>query len=226
MTFAGFEPETFAFLENLAANNSKEWFEANKGDYQRAVKKPADRFRPALQEALEEITGRALASKQFRINRDLRFSKDKTPYNTHIRMAFWPTGTAFEGKDAQPPSFFLSIEAAHIRFGTGCMAFSKPVLGKYLSALETGSGDEVAALLAQLQKKGFEVSEPDLAKAPRGFPKDHSHAELARHKGLGVWKSLPDTEAVLGNGAVASLVDSWEPTLPFWRYLLDLQERT
>ncbi|MCK7613512.1 DUF2461 domain-containing protein [Roseibium sediminicola] len=226
MTSAGFEPETFRFLENLAANNSKEWFEANKVDYQRAIKKPADQFRPALQGALEELTGRALASKQFRINRDLRFSKDKTPYNTHIRMAFWPTGTAFEGKDAQPPSFFLSIEADHIRLGTGCMAFSKPVLGKYLSALETGGGDEVAALLTQLQKKEFELSEPDLAKAPRGFPKDHPHAELARHKGLGVWKTLPDPKAVLGNGAVAALVESWAPTLPFWRYLLGLQERT
>lgn len=226
MTSAGFQTETFRFLEALAANNSREWFEANKTDYQRFVKKPADLFRPALQEALAEHTGRALASKQFRINRDLRFSKDKTPYNAHIRMAFWPTGTAFEGKDAQPPSFFLSIEADHIRFGTGCMAFSKLVLGSYLNALETGGGNEIADLLAQLQKEGFEVSEPDLAKVPRGFPKDHAHAELARHRGLATWKILPDTGTVLGDGAIAALVESWAPTLPFWRYLLALQERT
>jgi len=225
MTSAGFQPETFRFLENLAANNSKEWFGANKADYQRAVKNPADLFRPALQEALAEHTGRALASKQFRINRDLRFSKDKTPYNTHIRMAFWPSGSAFEGKDAQPPCFFLSIEADHIRFGTGCMAFSKPVLGNFLNTLETG-GDEIADLLAQLQKEGFEVSEPDLVKVPRGFPKDHARAELARHKGLAVWKTLPDKGTVLGDGAIASLVKSWAPTVPFWRYLLALQEKT
>jgi len=226
MSSAGFQPETFRFLSDLAANNSREWFEANKADYQSAVKKPADRFRPALQDALADLTAHPFASKQFRINRDLRFSKDKTPYNTHIRMAFWPTGAAFEGKDAQPPSFFLSIEADHIRFGTGCMAFSKPVLGSYLHALEAGGGDEISALLAQVRAKAFESSDPDLAKAPRGFPKDHAHADLARHKGLAVWKTLPDTRAVLGDGAVAKLVESWTPTLPFWRYLLDLQEIT
>lgn len=225
MTPAGFQPETFRFLKNLAANNSREWFEAHKADYQRSVKKPADLFRPALQEALEHLCECPLASKQFRINRDLRFSKDKTPYNTHIRMAFWPTGTAFEGKDAQPPSFFLSIEADHIRFGTGCMAFSKPVLGAFLRALETGDGETIAGLLADLERQGFEVSEPDLAKAPRGFPKDHVHADLARHKGLGVWKTLPDTGTIRGETAIDTLLERWKPTLPFWKYFLNLQEK-
>lgn len=222
MTSAGFPPETFRFLSDLAANNTRDWFEAHKADYQRFVKKPADLFRPALQEALEDLTGRPLASKQFRINRDLRFSKDKTPYNTHVRMAFWPTGSAFEGKDAQPPSFFLSVEADHVRFGTGCMAFAKPVLGAYLNALETDGGDAIADLLARLRQQGFDTSEPDLAKVPRGFPKDHAHAGLARHKGLAVWKSLSGTEAA----TVSGLTGHWAPTLPFWRYLASLQERT
>ncbi|WP_269580928.1 DUF2461 domain-containing protein [Roseibium sp. Sym1] len=225
MTSAGFQSETFRFLEDLAANNSRDWFEAHKADYQRFVKKPADAFRPALLHALEEVTGHALASKQFRINRDLRFSKDKTPYNTHIRMAFWPSGATFAGKEAQPPGFFLSVERDHLRFGTGCMAFSKAVLGAYLHALETGDGETIAGLLTDLERQGFEISEPDLARIPRGFPKDHPHAELARHKGLAVWKSLPDTKAVLGDGAVATLVESWAPSLPFWKYFLSLQEK-
>lgn len=225
MTSTGFQPDTFRFLQDLASNNSREWFEAHKGDYQRAVKKPADLFRPALQDALEALTGRALASKQFRINRDLRFSKDKTPYNTHIRMAFWPTGSAFDGKQAQPPSFFLSIEVDHIRFGTGCMAFSRPVLGAYLSGLEASEGTTLDELLTGLKARDFEVSAPDLAKPPRGFPRDHAHADLARHKGLAVWKTLAGPDAVQGETAVAALAKEWGPTLPFWKYLCSLQER-
>ncbi|MDN3720050.1 DUF2461 family protein [Roseibium salinum] len=110
-------------MKGLAANNTKTWFEANKSDYLHFVKQPSDALRRALQEALSELTGREITSKQFRINRDLRFSRDKRPFNAHVRMAFWPTGSTFEGKDAQPPSFFLSIEPDHIRIGTGCMAF-------------------------------------------------------------------------------------------------------
>ncbi|MEM9632960.1 MAG: TIGR02453 family protein [Pseudomonadota bacterium] len=222
MTSAGFPPEAFKFLTSLSQNNTKEWFEANKSHYQQAIKKPADHFRPELERALSTLTGHEIASKQFRINRDLRFSKDKTPYNTHIRMAFWPKGSAFEGRDAQPPSFFLSVEPSHIRFGTGCMAFSKPILGTYLHALEAGKGEEIEALLNTLISQGFERSAPDLAKAPRGFPKDHPHADLARHKGLAVWKTTNDIKMVIGEEAAGSLADAWRPALPFWSWLVAL----
>ncbi|MES0811186.1 TIGR02453 family protein [Roseibium sp. SCPC15] len=226
MTSAGFPPETFEFLKNLSNNNTREWFETSKSIYQQAVKKPADLFRPELERALSTLTDHDIASKQFRINRDLRFSKDKTPYNTHIRMAFWPKGNAFEGRDAQPPSFFLSVEPDHIRFGTGCMAFSKPVLGAYLRALEAGKGKEIDDLLNDLTNQDFERSAPDLAKAPRGFPKDHPQADLARHKGLAVWKTIDDTGLLTREGAASALVDAWRPTLPFWSSLVTLCSNT
>lgn len=222
MTAPGFSTETFTFLASLKANNSREWFDAHKPDYQKVVKKPADALRTELTRQLAGLTGYETVSKQFRINRDLRFSKDKTPYNAHIRMAFWPKGKAFEGREAQPPSFFVSFEPDRIRLGTGCMAFSKAALGSYLHALENGSGNEIAELMSELEARGFERSPPDLAKAPRGFPKDHEHADLARHKGLAVWTSVADTSLVTGDAAASFLVDTWKPTLVFWTWLVDL----
>ena len=106
MSTAGFASETFAFLKSLKNNNTKDWFDAHKADYQSFVKKPADSFRVDVARELSGLTGHEIVSKQFRVNRDLRFSKDKTPYNTHIRMAFWPKGAAFEGRDAQPAELF------------------------------------------------------------------------------------------------------------------------
>ncbi|WP_306142944.1 DUF2461 domain-containing protein [Roseibium sp. MMSF_3412] len=222
MPSQGFSAETFAFLASLKANNAKEWFDAHKPDYQRFIKKPADALRADLAGQISGLTGHETTSKQFRINRDLRFSKDKTPYNAHIRMAFWPKGKAFEGREAQPPSFFVSFEPGLIRLGTGCMTFSKTALGSYLHALESGSGDKISALLSDLAGKGFERSAPDLAKAPRGFPKNHEHTDLARHKGLAVWTSLADTGSVIGETAASFLVDTWKPTLAFWTWLVDL----
>lgn len=225
MSEAHFQPETFSFLAELSANNSKEWFDANKAAYQRAVKKPSDTFRSTLSDALAKLTGREIASKQFRINRDLRFSKDKTPYNTHVRMAFWPRGGLFEGRDAQPPSFFLSIEPDHVRFGTGCMAFSKPVLGAYLAMLEKDAGPRVNALYEALEIRGFERSEPDLVNPPRGFPRDHASADLARHKGLATWKTLENTELLLKSDAAECMADEWQPTLSFWNFLIEIHEK-
>ena len=224
MPSQGFSAETFAFLANLKANNTREWFDAHKTDYQRVVKKPADGLRADLTEKLAGLTGQETVSKQFRINRDLRFSRDKTPYNAHVRMAFWPKGKAFEGRDAQPPSFFVSFEPEHIRLGTGCMAFSKAALGSYLQTLENGNGDEIATLLSDLEARGFERSAADLSKPPRGFPKDHHHADLARHKGLAVWMSIRDTGPVSGGGAASYLVDAWKPTLAFWTWLVNLSK--
>ncbi|MHA7777499.1 DUF2461 domain-containing protein [Roseibium sp. M-1] len=224
MTGNGFQPETFRFLGDLAANNSRDWFDAHKAAYQTFVKKPADGFRSDLSARLAELTGRDLSSKQFRINRDLRFSNDKTPYNTNIRMAFWPSGGAFEGKDAQPPSFFLSVEADHIRVGAGCMAFAKPVLGRFLSRLETGGGDEIAGLLSEARSLGFDISAPDLAKVPRGFPKEHPNSNLARHKGLAVWKDLGDVRDVQGPDGANAVMAALEPAMPVWRWLMDLHE--
>jgi len=226
MTGAGFRPEAFRFLQNLADNNTREWFDANRTDYESLFKGPAARLRAGLAEALSDLTGRAMASKQFRINRDIRFSKDKTPYNAHVRMAFWPEGAAFDGKDAQPPSFFVSLEPDLVRIGTGCMAFSRPVLGAFLAALEAGEGAMISDLLQSLQGQRFETSEPDLARVPRGFPKDHPHAELARHKGLAAFKTLDDLGLVQDDAAASTLARQWAPTLPFWHFLTSLQERT
>lgn len=186
---ATFGPESFAFLRGLAANNTRDWFAQNKAAYETIIKAPANALCARLEAELASETGTTFRSKIFRINRDLRFSKDKTPYNTHVRMAFWPTGGQFDGTSDQPPSFFLSLEPDHIRFGTGCMAFAKPVLGRYLHQLEHGLGAELMAHSEELKTHGISLSEPDLARPPRGIPKDSPHADLARHKGL--WPSGP-----------------------------------
>ncbi|MEE4011960.1 DUF2461 domain-containing protein [Roseibium sp. FZY0029] len=222
MSASGFRPETFRFLEELAANNSREWFEAHKTDYQRFIKEPAEAVRESLADSLSRLSKHDLTSKQFRMNRDLRFSKDKTPYNPHIRMAFWPNGAAFQGKDAQPPSFFLSVESDHVRTGTGCMQFSKPVLGTYLQRLEAREGEDIERLIGQVTDAGFDLSEPDLAKPPRGFPANHPRKDLARHKGLAVWRDLRDIGSVQGPDGHEAIAEAIEPALPFWGWLMSL----
>ncbi len=219
-----FTPESLAFLAVLAANNSKDWFTANRKSYEEHIKAPAEQLKADLALTLTERCGQDMAAKIFRLNRDLRFSKDKTPYNTHVRMAFWPEGGAFKGKTAQPPSFFLSIEPDHLVIGAGIMAFSSTMLNAYRNALATGDGALLQDLLSGLGSAGFTLSEPDLKKPAPGFSADHPHTELSRHKGLAAWKTLPGTSLITQPGAANSLLDAWQPVFPLWTWLMEREQ--
>src|SRR5262245_19253422 len=85
--FLGF-PETQAFLRDLAANNDRNWFQANKARYERAYKAPAEAFTAEIRPRIEALAGQPTGAKIFRIHRDVRFAKDKSPYNTHLHIGF------------------------------------------------------------------------------------------------------------------------------------------
>ena len=85
--FLGF-PDTQAFLRDLRANNDRDWFNAHKATYERVYKAPAEAFVAELRPRLEALAGVTLGGKVFRIHRDVRFSKDKSPYNTHLHIGF------------------------------------------------------------------------------------------------------------------------------------------
>ncbi|MFZ2101712.1 MAG: DUF2461 family protein, partial [Oricola sp.] len=80
--FTGFNDETITFLADLKANNARDWFADNKPLYERALKKPAGAFAGLMADELEKLTGAPHKPKIFRINRDVRFSRDKSPYNS------------------------------------------------------------------------------------------------------------------------------------------------
>jgi uncharacterized protein (TIGR02453 family) len=88
-SFSGFPKAGIKFLKDLEKNNSRDWFSDNKKLYEEVLKAPAEIFLTELQQALEKKLGGEVVPKLFRIHRDVRFSKDKTPYNAHVRMAFF-----------------------------------------------------------------------------------------------------------------------------------------
>ena len=89
MTFQGFPKEGLKFLASLKRNNRREWFTQHKSLYQEAVEAPAKAFAFEMEEHLATLTKRPMSGKVFRISRDVRFRKDKTPYNTHVHMSFF-----------------------------------------------------------------------------------------------------------------------------------------
>ncbi len=117
-----FGPGLFAFFVELSANNNKDWFAANKARYERDVRDPALRFISDFAPRLKEISGsfvadpRPVGGSMFRIFRDTRFSKDKTPYKTQLGIHFRHAATT---KDVHAPGFYLGIGADELMAGGG-----------------------------------------------------------------------------------------------------------
>ncbi|HEX9885916.1 MAG TPA: DUF2461 domain-containing protein [Longimicrobiales bacterium] len=183
MPDAHFSPALFRFLEELAAHNDREWFHANRDRYESDLREPALRFIMDFGPRLDAISPhfRADPRKQggslFRIHRDVRFSKDKSPYKTHTGIQFRHTA----GKDAHAPGFYLHLEPAQVFLGIGIWHPDGPTLRAIREAIVDDARGWTKA-------KGppfggaFELAGDTLSRAPSGFDKEHPLVDDLRRK--------------------------------------------
>lgn len=185
MGFDGFPEDTVAYLRALRKNNSREWFEAHRDDYRRCFAEPALGLIEALLPAAESLDpphrGEArLNGSLRRINRDVRFSKDKRPYNPRIHMIFW-TGD----HPNRSSGIHLVMGPDGFGYGAGHWAFEPEALSRYRAAvMDAGKRAALEAALAKARSVGCDLDEPQLKTVPRGFDGEAPGAELLRHKGI------------------------------------------
>ncbi|MEK6804961.1 MAG: DUF2461 domain-containing protein [Nitrospirota bacterium] len=195
--FQGFPKETFSFLSDLSSNNRKAWFDANKGRFRRVVEQSVQNFVAAmctrLSHAFKDIEH--LEGKVFRIHRDIRFSKDKTPYKTHVGIRFSEDAS----KNCAAPFFYVQLEAERLLFVTGQKEFEGDALDGYRAAvLDAETGRALETLVNKMRHTGAGLQGEQLQKVPRGYPADHARADLLRFKGLYIESSLPVTQQICG----------------------------
>lgn len=188
-----FSQDTIDFLAALRANNTRDWFEENRSAYHAAVRDPAQEFAETLSRLLEESSRDPVASKIFRINRDLRFSKDKTPYNAHVHIGFQPAGAGPDG-----PAWMVGLEPGKLTLGAGIMRFTPRQLEVWRESVAGPAGALLQRDLDHLLRRGSSLSDPDLVRVPRPFPEGHSRGDLLRRKGLVVWWRTEDTRMAFG----------------------------
>ena len=187
MSFQCFSEPTVAFFSALKANNNKAWFEENRGDYDTHVVAPAKDFVAAMADLLSNISPEIHAEPRVngsivRINRDVRFSKDKSPYKTHLDLWFW-TGNK-RGWDR--PGFFFRLQPPNLILGAGMHKFEKPQLSAYRDAvMNAAKGTALRQAIADATAAGpYTIGGIGYKRVPRGVPADHPDAELLRHNGL------------------------------------------
>jgi uncharacterized protein (TIGR02453 family) len=196
--FLGF-PDTQAFLRDLEAHNDRTWFNANKARYERAYKEPAEAFMAELRPRVAKLVERPVAARVFRIHRDTRFSKDKTPYHTYLRISFHPEISP--GEPRRRGGFFFGLVASQVVVGVGAFDFGPEDLDRYRRAIaDDASGGELADILARLGTG--QIHEPALKRVPAPYPADHPRGELLRRQELNGFRDLDDP-ALVGSPELA-----------------------
>lgn len=213
--FAHFIPNSRAYLTQLSKNNTRDWFAEHKAQFDAELKAPAMLLLDQIAHDLGKQTGENIDTKLFRQHRDLRFSKDKTPYNTHLHMLWTQRG---DGR--QDIGYFFGIAPDYVSAGVGLMGFDKAVLIDWRTAVDGPFGDKVSEAIGAAQSKGATLREPDLKRVPAPYPAEHRHADLLRRKGLPIWRELDTAEFDDPAAALHSAFDQFAPVTKLLKTLL------
>jgi uncharacterized protein (TIGR02453 family) len=187
-----FTAELFAFLRELAAHNEREWFNANKSRYEEHVKEPALAFVEDIGYRLPEVAPHLVADKKslFRIYRDTRFAKDKTPYKTHAGIYFRHAGAA----DADTAGLYLHLEPRHVFMGAGIWHPGPAALKRLRTAIVARPEawrDAVTGAAPDWELGQGEA----LKRAPAGFPADHPLVDDLKRKSFAVVSRMSQRDA-------------------------------
>ena len=223
MGFSGFSHDLLRFLKDLEDNNSRDWFTKNRSDYEALLLEPARRFvetvLPRLQKMSSSIHGEPRVNGSIkRINRDVRFSKDKSPYKPALHLVFWQGGAGPRGA----PSYHFHLTPTTLGFGAGLHAFVDDRLTSYRQAVcdELKAAALRRALAVATNGAGYAFGAPELQRVPRGFRADGLAADLLRHKGLHVQKSGPVPNEIFGPAAAPYVTTQFEPLVPLQEWLV------
>jgi uncharacterized protein (TIGR02453 family) len=201
MSFAGIPVAALDFYEDLEADNSKAFWTSHKHIYDESVRAPME----ALAEALAKEFG---TPRFFRPYRDVRFSKDKTPYKTHQGVWFGESST------------YLHISAAGLFVAGGYWDTSSAQVDRMRRAVaDDVAGAELDRAVRSVRRKGFEIGGHQLTRVPSGYDKDHPRADLLRYKSLTAHRELGCPDWLATKRAQNEIAKAWRAITPVLSWL-------
>jgi len=200
--FRGFRPAALRFLRALARNNTREWFQAHRDEYEQEVRGPlaalVEEMDVRFAELAPEIVGDPKRS-LFRIHRDVRFSSDKSPYKTNAACWFYHADAGRGVGSAAPhggAGFYFHMEPGGSMIGAGIWMPPRPTLNALRERIdeEHPSLRRVLRDPALVKRFGTLDESAMLTRMPRGYRDDHPAADLLRHQSFTVGRTLRDAE--------------------------------
>jgi uncharacterized protein (TIGR02453 family) len=217
--FAGMPDEGLAFLEDLEERNTKEFFDANKRLFKERVEAPFT----ALVEAAAARLGRSVPAvgqpKVFRIYRDLRFARDKTPYKTSMSASV-PSRRPGDAGPGVATGFYVNVGPAGLYTASGLYHPGRPELERVRAAVaDPELGPELEAILRRAAAKGLEPWLDPLQRMPRPWPADHPRAGLLKARSLVLNRQHERAPWLQTAELLDHLLADWKAMVPFNRWL-------
>lgn len=217
-----FTPGLFEFLDELAHNNDREWFGANKQRYVDEVQEPALSFINDFAPVLEQISphfqadSRVVGGSLFRIQRDTRFSKDKTPYKTNTGLQFRHES----GRDVHAPGFYLHLQPGECFAGVGLWHPEAKVAQRIREHIDEHRSEWMNAVGGEAIREEWSRMGDRLVRPPRGFDPLHPLIEDLKAKDFVLSVRLSEQE-VLADDFLDRYAELCGQVAPFMRFLCE-----
>lgn len=199
------------FLGALALNNNRDWFEEHKKTFKTEIEAPLKLLTDLFAEDITRATGKSHTGKVGRIYRDVRFSIDKRPYNSHVHSYWMQTNTS-------GPGWLLHIDADGAKIMTGLHALDANALMQYRKAVDR-DGDALQEAISRAAEKGASLvhfADAALKRVPKPFDQDHTHGDLLRRKQIAMEMMINIDN--LDIDLVGVLHKRLADLLPFWAW--------
>lgn len=217
--FQGFPKEGLAFLKGLEKNNNREWFQARKETFENSVKAPMEALVEAVNARMVKFAPQHVTEPKkavYRIYRDTRFSKDKTPYKTHIAANFFRAG--FEKHSH--PGYYFSVSPKEIEIAAGCY-MPDPDQTRHIREYLLEHHETLRGILANgtLKKLMGGLSGEPVTRTPKGMPVNHAADDLIRYKGWILYDTRMDPALAGSPKILDEVVKRFEAMTPFVEFL-------
>ncbi len=217
--FAGFPAEGLKFLRDLKKNNNREWFQPRVETYKEKVRAPMLELVEALHRAMLKFAPDYAGEPPrclYRIYRDIRFSKDKTPYKTRVDALFWRNSLE---KD-EGAAYYISVSPESVFIGAGLYMPSPASLLAVRQSVASNAEEFRATFESKTVRNLMgELKGARLTRVPKGFSADHSAAELLKHKQFVLSATLTEPGLATGPRLFRELVKRMEAVTPFVEFL-------
>ncbi len=221
-TFPGFPLGMLHFYEELSHNNNKKWFDKNKQRFEDEVRTPALQFITAMEKPLKKISPhftavpKKVGGSLMRIYKDVRFSKDKTPYKTNLGIQFRHE----LGKDVHAPGFYFHVDLNEVFLGAGSWHPCSEELSAYREMIDTEQARWKRVRNNKRFRESWDLVGDSLKRPPRGYEADHPLIEdLKRKDHIAVMKL--DHDVLFQEGIVELVADAMKRSKPYVAFLCD-----
>jgi uncharacterized protein (TIGR02453 family) len=222
MTTRYFTPKLFAYLTDLSENNDREWFKAHQDEYERYVREPALDFINDFAKPLESISpnfvadSRKVGGSLFRIQRDTRFAKDKTPYKENTGMQFRHA----QAKDVHAPGFYLNIQPGECYMGAGLWRPETKAAYAIRDRIDQDPAGWKKATRGKRFTDVFTVTGESLIRPPKGYSEDHPLIDDLKRKDF-IASTRLSQKLVTSDEFLKVFADNCRRAAPFMRFLCE-----